>query len=143
MIYSQLIQTGSVLLLLPLSSVPGFPLYEDTDNGRAATHQLFSFVIEVWFAPMAQTLPHSRTGTDNLNMSVDFVTRDIVARVLYVSSSCSRTLNRVKKLAEWSLRLLRVQQSVLFFAIYFTLITVRLQLLGTYRNLATMFLTTK
>ena len=42
-------QTGSVLLLLPLSSVLGFPLYEDTANGRAATHQLYSFAIEVGF----------------------------------------------------------------------------------------------
>ena len=46
MLYKQLIQTGSVLLLLPLSSVLGFPLYEDTANGRAATHQLYSFAIE-------------------------------------------------------------------------------------------------
>ena len=48
-LYKQLMQTGSVLLLLPLSSVLGFPLYEDTANGRAATHQLYSFAIEVWF----------------------------------------------------------------------------------------------
>ena len=27
-------------------------LYEDTDNGRAPTHQLYSFAIEVWYAPM-------------------------------------------------------------------------------------------
>ena len=32
-----------------------FPLYEDTDFGRAATHQLYSFAIEAWFAPMAGT----------------------------------------------------------------------------------------
>ena len=51
-LYKQLIQTGSVLLLLLLSSVLGFPLYEDTANGRAATHQLNSFVKEVWYAPM-------------------------------------------------------------------------------------------
>ena len=42
-------QTGSVLLLLLFSSVLGFPLYEDTANGRATTHQLYSFAIEVWF----------------------------------------------------------------------------------------------
>ena len=48
-LYKQLIQTGSVLLLLPLSSVLGFPLYEDTANGRAATHQLYSLAIEVGF----------------------------------------------------------------------------------------------
>ena len=29
--YKQLIRTGSVLLLLPLSPVLGFPLYEDTE----------------------------------------------------------------------------------------------------------------
>ena len=48
MLYKQLIQTGSVLLLLLLSSVLGFPLYKDTANGRAATHQLYSFA-GVWF----------------------------------------------------------------------------------------------
>ena len=32
----------------PIFSVLGFPLYEDTANGRAATHQLYSFAIEVW-----------------------------------------------------------------------------------------------
>ena len=37
---AQLIQTCSVLLLLPFSTVLGFTLYEDTGNGRAATHQL-------------------------------------------------------------------------------------------------------
>ena len=40
-LYKQLIQTGSVLLLLQFSSVLGFSLYEDTANGRAATHQLY------------------------------------------------------------------------------------------------------
>ena len=35
-LYKQLIKTGSELLLLPLSSVLGFPLYKDTGNGRAA-----------------------------------------------------------------------------------------------------------
>ena len=33
----QLIQTGSLLLMLPLSSVLGFLLYADTDNERAVT----------------------------------------------------------------------------------------------------------
>ena len=51
-LYFQLIQTDSVLLLLPLSSLLGFPLYEDTANRRAATQQLYSFDIEIWFAPM-------------------------------------------------------------------------------------------
>ena len=48
MLYKQLIQTDSVLLLLPLSSVLGFFLFEDTYNGRATKHQLYSFAIEVW-----------------------------------------------------------------------------------------------
>ena len=54
-LYHQLIQTGSVLLLLPLSSMLGFPIYEDTADGRAATHQLYSFAIEVWFGANAFT----------------------------------------------------------------------------------------
>ena len=29
-----------------------FPLYKDTENGREAKYQLYSFVIQVWFAPM-------------------------------------------------------------------------------------------
>ena len=49
--------TGSVLLLLPLSSVLGFPLYEDTANGRAATHKLYSFTIEIWFGANAMIHP--------------------------------------------------------------------------------------
>ena len=53
-LYKQLIPTGFVLLLLPLSSVLGFPLYKNKDNGRAATHQLYSFAIWVWFRPMQQ-----------------------------------------------------------------------------------------
>ena len=52
MLYTQLIQTGSVLLLLPFSTVLGFTLHKDTANGRAATHQLYSFAIEIGFAPM-------------------------------------------------------------------------------------------
>ena len=55
-LYKQLIQTGSLLLLLPLSAVLGFPLYEDTANRRAARHQLYSLAIEVWYAPM-KTVP--------------------------------------------------------------------------------------
>ena len=47
--YKQLIQTGSVLLLLPVSSVLIFPLYKDTANGGAAKHQLYSLAIGVWF----------------------------------------------------------------------------------------------
>ena len=48
-LYKQLIQTGSVLGVLLLSSVLGFPLYEDTADGRAAIHQLYSFAIDVGF----------------------------------------------------------------------------------------------
>ena len=52
-LYKQLIKTGSVLHLLPKFSALGFPLYEDTANVRAATHQLYSFSIGVGFAPMS------------------------------------------------------------------------------------------
>ena len=41
-LYKQLIQTGSVLLLLLLSSVLGFPPYQDTADKKATTHQLYS-----------------------------------------------------------------------------------------------------
>ena len=51
-LYKQLIKSGYVLQLLPFSSVLGFSLYEDIDDGRAATHHLYSFAIEVWYAPM-------------------------------------------------------------------------------------------
>ena len=51
-LYKQLIQTGLVLKLLPKFSELGFPLYEDTANGRATTHQLYRFAIEIGFAPM-------------------------------------------------------------------------------------------
>ena len=51
-LYTQLIQTGSVLMLLPFSTELGFTLHRDTANGRAATHQLYSFAIEIGFAPM-------------------------------------------------------------------------------------------
>ena len=58
-LYKQLIKTGFVLQLLPKFSVLGFPLYEYTANGRAATHQLYSFAIEVGFAPMTEAPPQS------------------------------------------------------------------------------------
>ena len=45
----QLIQTGSGLLLLPISTVLG---REDTGDGRAATNQLYGFAMEVWLTPM-------------------------------------------------------------------------------------------
>ena len=53
-LYKQLIQNGSVLLLLPFSFVLGFPLYKDTDDARATTHQLNTFAIEVWFGAYAE-----------------------------------------------------------------------------------------
>ena len=53
---AQLIQTGSVLLLLPLFTVLGFTLYKDTGERRAVTHQLYSSAIEVWYAPMLGTI---------------------------------------------------------------------------------------
>ena len=45
--------------MLLFHTVLGFTLYEDTANGRAATHQLYGFAIEVWYAPMLDicTLP--------------------------------------------------------------------------------------
>ena len=51
-LYAKLIQTGSVLLLLPFCTWLSFTLYEDTDDGKAATHQLYSLAIEVWYALM-------------------------------------------------------------------------------------------
>ena len=45
-------QTGSVLLFLPFFTVLGFKLYNDTGDGRAATHQLFSSTKEFWYTPM-------------------------------------------------------------------------------------------
>ena len=51
-LYAQLIQTGSLLLLFPFSIVLGFTLYEDTGNGRAAKHQLYSSAKEAWYTPM-------------------------------------------------------------------------------------------
>ena len=51
-LYMQLIQTGSMLLLLPFHTVLGITLYEDTGNRRAATHQPLSSNIEVWFSIM-------------------------------------------------------------------------------------------
>ena len=53
-LYKPLIRSGFVLLLL-LSSVLGFPLYKDTANGRAATHQLYSFAIDVGFGANAHS----------------------------------------------------------------------------------------
>ena len=58
---AKLIQTGSVLLLLPLSSVLGFSLYEDTAKGRAAIHNLYSLATEVGFGTNDES-PRSRRG---------------------------------------------------------------------------------
>ena len=52
-LYTQLIQTGSVLLLLPISTMLGFTLYED-ESGHTPTLQLRS-AIEAWYAPMGIT----------------------------------------------------------------------------------------
>ena len=79
--YAQMIQTGSVLLLLPFSSVLGFTLYEDTDHGRAATHQLYSFAIVIEFAPMTSVagagnfcLSHCLFGCDQNGAMLTAVT---------------------------------------------------------------------
>ena len=40
-------------MLLPFSTGLGFTLDEVTANGRATTHHLYSFAIEIGFAPMA------------------------------------------------------------------------------------------
>ena len=47
-LYSQLIKTGYVLLLLQFFTVLGFSLYKDTSDGRAITNQLYSSAIEVF-----------------------------------------------------------------------------------------------
>ena len=57
-LFVQLIKTGSVLTLLPLSTVLGFTLYEDTGNGKATKHQLYSSAIKVWYAPMTLATSH-------------------------------------------------------------------------------------
>ena len=62
MFYEHLIKTGSVLLLLPFSTVLGFTPDENTGNGRAAPNQLYSFAIEVWYATKVQ-------NNKNVNMS--------------------------------------------------------------------------
>ena len=52
-----------MLLALLLYSEPGFPLYEDTDLGRATAHQLYCFAIEVWFgANGARCTLYSQAG---------------------------------------------------------------------------------
>ena len=38
-----------MLLALLLYSESGFPLYKDTDLGRATAHQLYCFAIEIGF----------------------------------------------------------------------------------------------
>ena len=47
-LYSQLIQTGSMLLLHPFSTVLGFTLYKDKCYGIAAKHKLYIFAKMVW-----------------------------------------------------------------------------------------------
>ena len=51
-----LIQTGSVLLILPFATVLGFLLYEDTGDERVVTHQLCSSAKEVWYTLMAEAV---------------------------------------------------------------------------------------
>ena len=65
-LYMQLMQTGSVLLLLQLPSVLNFPLYEDTADGRAVTHQLYSFAIDVWWGANAADHTSAQRGTCEL-----------------------------------------------------------------------------
>ena len=77
----QLIKTGSVLLLLPLSSVMGFPLYRDTAVGRAATLQLYSFVIEVWFGANAR---NTSIPTGVLSFQVVFVNKFNPMEVIFL-----------------------------------------------------------
>ena len=57
-----------MLLLLRLYSVQGFPLYEDTDFRRAATHQLYCFAIEVGFGDNAG---QSKVGAIAAKASLD------------------------------------------------------------------------
>ena len=63
-IYAEAVKLVSKLL--PYSSEQGFPLYEYTADGRAATHQLYSFAIEFGLAPMHGTHlnPVSQTFLD-------------------------------------------------------------------------------
>ena len=71
-LYKQLIKTGSVLLLLPLFSVLGFPFYEDTGHGRAAKHQLYIIAIEALYAPMSS--PHVVVSAKHCRLGRAFFT---------------------------------------------------------------------
>ena len=57
-----------MLLALLLYSESGFPLYEDTDLGRATAHQLYCFAIEVGFGANAED-PQSITKPPLLQRS--------------------------------------------------------------------------
>ena len=58
-VYTCVVQTGDpnwfCAAVSPSIFCAGFPFYKVTDKGRAATHQLYSFDIEVGFAPMEAT----------------------------------------------------------------------------------------
>ena len=54
LMYTQLVENGSGLMLLPFSTLLGIPLFWDTGQGRAATHQLYSSAIQVWYAPLEE-----------------------------------------------------------------------------------------
>ena len=52
-LYAQLVQTGSALLLLQVYNMLGFTLYsKDTGDGRAVRHKLYRYAMEVWSVPM-------------------------------------------------------------------------------------------
>ena len=51
--------------VVPLSSMLGFPLYEDTANGRVGTYHLYSFAIEVWFGANALTSKSNKKKLDS------------------------------------------------------------------------------
>ena len=64
-----------MLLALQLYSVQGFPLYKDTDLGRATAYQLYRFEIEVGFganAAAAASLKLLRYFAQNPPKSTDF-----------------------------------------------------------------------
>ena len=54
-------QNWFLLLALRLYSELGFPLYENTDLGRATAHQLYCFAIEVGFGANARGGPAQLT----------------------------------------------------------------------------------
>ena len=55
-LHARLIHTGSVMLLLPFSYMPGFTLYEDIGNGRAIIQQIYRSDKEVGYTLMTMPL---------------------------------------------------------------------------------------